>query len=51
MLPDYYEFRNSAKILSGKFALENIPSELLSLGAKNVLLLCDKTLEKIGTMQ
>jgi len=51
MIPNYYEFQNSAKILSGEFALENIPHELKSLGAKNVLILTDKTLEKIGTLQ
>jgi alcohol dehydrogenase len=51
MIPNYYEFQNSAKILSGDYALENIPHELKSLGAKNALLLTDKTLEKIGTLQ
>ena len=51
MIPNYYEFQNSAKILSGEFAVENIPHELNSLGAKNVLILTDKTLEKIGTLQ
>jgi alcohol dehydrogenase len=51
MIPNYYEFQNSAKILSGDYALENIPHELKSLGAKNASLLTDKTLEKIGTLQ
>ena len=51
MIPSYYEFQNSAKILSGKCALENIPNELISLNGKNVLLLSDKVLEKIGTVQ
>lgn len=51
MMPNYYEFQNSAKILSGEFALENIPSELIALDGKKVLLLSDKVLEKIGTMQ
>ena len=51
MIPKYYEFQNSSKILSGEFALENIPSELNMLGAKKVLILSDKTLEKIGTLQ
>lgn len=51
MIPKYYEFQNSAKILSGECALENIPHELKSLGAKKVLILTDKTLEKIGTLQ
>ena len=34
MIPKYYEFQNSAKILSGEFALENIPKELSMLNAK-----------------
>lgn len=51
MIPSYYEFQNSAKILSGKFALENIPNELKGFNAKKVLVLSDKTLEKIGTIQ
>lgn len=51
MIPKYYEFQNSAKILSGEFALENIPKELNMLNAKRALLLSDKTLEKIGTVQ
>ena len=51
MIPDYYEFCNSTKILSGEYALENIPVELKALGAKKALILCDETLKKIGTMQ
>ncbi len=51
MIPKYYEFQNSAKILSGDFAIENIPHELKSLGSKNVMILTDKTLEKIGTVK
>ena len=51
MIPKYYEFQNSTKILSGKRALENIPKELNMLNAKNVLILSDKTLEKIGIVQ
>lgn len=51
MIPDYYEFQNSTKILSGEFALENIPAELIGLNGKNVLLISDKVLENIGTMQ
>ena len=51
MIPKYYEFQNAAKILSGDFAIENIPYELKSLGVTNVLILTDKTLEKIGTLQ
>ena len=51
MIPKYYEFQNSTKILSGKRALENIPKELNMLNAKNVLILSDKTLEKIGIVK
>lgn len=51
MLPDYYEFQSSAKILSGKFALENIPSEMHNLHAVHPLVLSDGMLEKIGTLQ
>ena len=51
MIPNYYEFQNAAKILSGELAIENIPHELISLGAKKILILTDKTLEKIGTLQ
>lgn len=51
MIPNYYEFQNAAKILSGELAIENIPHELIALGAKKVLILTDKTLEKIGTLQ
>lgn len=51
MLPDYYEFYNPPKLLSGNFALENIPSALENLKAENPLLLCDQILKKIGTMQ
>lgn len=51
MIPKYYEFQNSSKILSGEFALENIPTELSMLNAKRVLILTDETLEKIGTLQ
>ena len=36
MIPSYYEFQNSAKILSGKFALENIPNELKGFNAKKM---------------
>lgn len=51
MIPNYYEFQNSAKILSGEFALENIPKEISMLNSKNVLIISDKTLDKIGTVQ
>ncbi len=51
MIPKYYEFQNSTKILSGEFALENIPTELKMLNAKRPLFLSDETLKQIGTLQ
>lgn len=51
MLPSYYEFQNSTKILSGKSALENITYELKGLGVSKPILLSDKVLEKIGSLQ
>lgn len=51
MLPSYYEFQNSTKILSGENALENITYELKGLGASRPILLSDKVLEKIGSLQ
>lgn len=50
-LPAYYEFQHAAKILSGRYALENIPAELKNLGAQKPLLLSDSVLQKIGTLQ
>lgn len=51
MLPLYYEFQNSTKILSGKNALENISYELNGLGVSKPIILSDKVLGKIGTLQ
>ena len=51
MLPDYYEFCNPVKILSGKLALENIPHELKNLGAARPMLLTNDFLVKIGLVQ
>lgn len=50
-LPDYYEFQHAPKVLSGKYALENLPVEFRNLGAGKPLLLSDTVLEKIGTVQ
>ncbi|MEE0420009.1 MAG: iron-containing alcohol dehydrogenase [Lachnospiraceae bacterium] len=46
----YYEFQNSAKLLAGKFALENVPGELENLGCSHPLLLSDHVLAKIGAL-
>lgn len=51
MIPDYYEFQNSVKILSGKNALENIPFELYNLQASRPIVLTNEMLEKIGLAQ
>lgn len=51
MLPKYYEFQHGSKILSGLFALENLPSELKGLGLKAPLLLSDRGLEKTGALK
>ncbi|HOB41963.1 MAG TPA: iron-containing alcohol dehydrogenase [Bacillota bacterium] len=51
MIPSYYEFINSVKILSGKNALENIPAELRGFEARKPILLTDKMLVKIGLAQ
>ena len=51
MLPTYYEFQNSTKILSGKYALENITYELKGLGACRPILLSGRILEKVGSLK
>ncbi|MDD7397876.1 MAG: iron-containing alcohol dehydrogenase [Firmicutes bacterium] len=50
MLPKYYEFLNSVKIMSGENALENIPHELKMLGAKKPIVLSDAILAKTGAV-
>jgi len=44
LIPAYYEFQNSAKILSGSRAIEHIGFELLSLGVSRPLLLTNEQL-------
>lgn len=51
MLPDYYEFKNSVKIISGKNALENLPFELDNLRAKRLLILTDKSMIDHGQLK
>lgn len=48
MIPDYYEFLNSVKIISGKRALENIPYELKNMEAKRPMILTNGMLIDIG---
>ena len=51
MIPNYYEFLNSVKILSGKLALDNIPHELNSLGGKRPIILTNDILVEIGLVK
>jgi alcohol dehydrogenase len=47
-IPDYYEFLNHSKIISGKCALENIPEELASYDARKPLVIARRNLIKRG---
>ena len=49
-MSSYYEFQLPEKILSGDGALEHVPHELTLLGAGRPLLLSDRGLEKVGTV-
>ncbi|MBC7265596.1 MAG: iron-containing alcohol dehydrogenase [Coriobacteriia bacterium] len=44
MIPDYYEFCNPVKIVSGEHALEHIGYELAALGARRPLVVTNKQL-------
>lgn len=48
MIPNYYEFMNSVKIISGEGALENIAFELMNLNASNPLILTTNSMIKNG---
>ena len=51
MLPEYYEFKNSVKVISGRNAIENIPFELSNLGANRPLILTTKSMIKNGQLK
>ncbi len=51
MLPEYYEFYNPVKILSGHKALENLPYELEQLEAKRPIFLTDKGVSDAGLIK
>ncbi|MCL6477938.1 MAG: iron-containing alcohol dehydrogenase [Peptococcaceae bacterium] len=51
MIPSYYEFLNAVKILSGRLALDHIPHELKSLGAKRPIILTNDILVEIGLVK
>ncbi len=48
MIPAYYEFANTAKVLSGEGAIENIPFELRNLRCERVLVVTNKDLRRLG---
>lgn len=50
MIPNYYEFQNTTKIISGELAINNIPAELKFLNSNSPLLISDEILKKIGTV-
>ncbi|MFH2090748.1 MAG: iron-containing alcohol dehydrogenase [Pseudomonadota bacterium] len=47
-IPDYYEFCCRVNIIAGHDALEKIPKLLLSMGAKNPMILTDKGVKAAG---
>lgn len=51
MLPEYYEFKNSVKIISGRNAIENISFELINLGASKPFILADKAMKINGQLK
>jgi alcohol dehydrogenase len=51
VMPEYYEFFNSVKIISGYKALENIPFELGRLGAKKPVIITDKGVSNAGLIK
>jgi len=51
MIPEYYEFHNPVKIISGFNALENIPHELLFLGGSRPMIVTDKGIVGAGLLK
>lgn len=50
-IPEYYEFFNSVKIVSGYKALENIPYELSRVGATRPIVITDKGVVQAGLVK
>lgn len=50
-IPDYYEFFNHLKIMSGKRVLESIPSELAGYDAYKPLVIADKSITESGLVK
>ncbi len=51
IIPEYYEFFNSVKVISGYKALETIPFELSRLGAKRPIIITDKGVSQAGLIK
>jgi alcohol dehydrogenase len=51
VIPEYYEFFNSVKVISGYKALETIPFELNRLGAKRPIIITDKGVAQAGLVK
>jgi len=51
MIPEYYEFENPVRILSGLRALDNLPFELGRLGARRPLVITDPGIVKAGILE
>lgn len=51
MLPNYYEFMNSVKIISGQGALENVAFELINLGGSRPLILTTDPMVENGQLK
>lgn len=51
MVPSYYEFYNPVKIASGFRALENLPVELDTLGARRPMIVTDQGIVKAGLLK
>lgn len=50
MIPNYYEFQNTTKIISGESAINNIAAELKFYNVNRPLLISDEILKNIGTV-
>jgi alcohol dehydrogenase len=47
VIPAYYEFANTAKVLSGEGAIDNIPFELTNLKCRRALVITNKQLREL----
>jgi len=51
MIPKYFEYFNSVKVVAGKQALARLPEELLRLGVKKPILVTDKGVVNAGLVK